>query len=142
MGFWRALDDKAATRLIYSSPVFTSTIIVQGHKRVNVDIIVGSRMSDMMSGMLMYRSVALGAAISGPLSTASCSLTLQRQAREFMGTDLGWEDVEDWSILKADGEAASEQNVTEPQPETCSFRFGCKTGQYESGCAMIRIGTT
>lgn len=135
MGFWRLIDEKAATRLVYSSPVFTSVITVQAHQRVNVGIVVGSVVSDILSAYT-------GAAISGVLSTASCSLTLQRQTRENMGTDF-WHDVDDWSILKADGEAASKQEISvTPEPETCNYRIGTKAGAWESGALIVRIGTT
>jgi len=137
MTFWKAIDEKAVTALITSAPVFTSALTVQGYQRLNIGIVVGSIVSDMLS-------LEAGVAISAVLSTASCSITLQRQMREEMGSDVwcAWHDVEDWSILAADGEAASSENITAfPEPETCRYRIGTKAGAYESGALIVRLGT-
>lgn len=125
--------------LLVSSPVFTSVIPVQAGKRLNVGIIVGSKVSDILSAK------AYSLAISAVVGTMSADLVLQRRMREDIGADstadYTWRDVESWSILTSQGEAASEENITALQePEECEYRFGCKSGDYQTGEALLRIG--
>jgi hypothetical protein len=137
-------DNKAVAALLTSSPVFTSVIKVQAFQRLNIGIIIGSKVSDILSAR------AFSAAISAVVGTLSASITLQRRMREDMGqastltgADWTWRDVDDWSVLAATGENASEENITTTQePETCEYRIGCKSGEYQTGEALLRLGTS
>lgn len=133
----------AVQGVMLSDNDFTSALIVQPYQRINVGIIIGSIVSDIVSlkGGL-GQSVRVGQAISGILSTASMSLTLQRQYPEHMGSDI-WHDVDAWSVTIAEGEAASSENISDkPEPEPMMYRIGTKTGAYESGAALVRLGTS
>ena len=90
----------------------------------------------------IFSAAEWSATISGIISTCSAMITLQRQMPEEMGGDF-WHDVEEWQILAADGEDGSSQNISDnPEPETVSYRVGIKTGEYETGLALVRIGTS
>jgi len=152
MSFFKAVKDpgiatseggKAVQRALDSDNVFTSILTVLPFQRVNVGILVGSIISDIISaGAGLSASVVLGAAISAVFSTASMSITLQRQMREEMGTDF-WRDVDAWSITFAEGEAASSENISDKsEPEIANYRLGTKEGGYETGLALIRLGTS
>lgn len=113
--------------LINSSPIFTSVIEVQGHQRVNIGIGIGS--------------VTSADAASVVISAFSGVITLQRQ----MPGDEGdyWRDVQAWSILDSDGLAGATEVITDKEePETVLYRVGCKTGEFESGLAKVRLGTS
>jgi len=149
MTFFRSISsrpagtEKAVQGIFVSDFEFTSTITVQAYQTVNIGIMIGSQVSDMLS---LYggigASVAIGAAISAIFSTASMSITLQRQYPEEMGGDF-WHDVESWSVTVAEGEAACSENISDKQePETMMYRVGVKTGAYESGLALVRLGTS
>jgi len=109
---------------IASSPVWTSTLIVQGTQRINVSIRCGSVVADPV------------------LSYFSGIVTLQRQ----FGDDAldFWRDVEIWSVTKSEGMAGSiEECTTMPEAETVTYRIGVKTGAYYSvGSCNVRLGTT
>jgi len=110
--------------LIASSPVWTSELIVQGMQRLNVSIRMGS------------------VGVSDPvLSTFSGIVTMQRR---FLDDDDGvWRDVQTWSVAAASAMGGGEEVITtSPEPETVTYRIGCKTGEYYSvGAANVRLGT-
>lgn len=112
---------------IASSPVWTSELIVQGYQRLNVSIRIGS--VDVSTASIV-------------LSTFSGLIRLQRQ---MFGDDSGvWRDVQTWAIVAGDAlDAAVETITTTPEPETCTYRLGCDTGDYYSvGAANVRLGTS
>lgn len=130
------ISDKAAQLLVESDNNWTSVIAVQGYQRLNVGIKIGSAVSDILS------AASFSATLSGIVSTCSCVFTLQRRMPEEQ-EDYHWRDVAEWSVLAADGEDASSENITDkPEPETVEYRLGVKTGDYESGTALLRIGTS
>lgn len=102
--------------IIASAPVFTSVLTVQGTKRVNVTIAIGS----LSAGS----AVNLGGTFAG-------TITLQRSFNN--GTT--WFDVNDWAV-------ATESISDKPEPETVQYRLGTKTGDYTSGEDVVRLGTT
>lgn len=65
------------------------------------------------------------------LSAFSGTITLQRT----FDNGTVWRDVETWAI-------ATESISTKPEPETCKYRIGIKTGDYVSGEALARLGTS
>jgi len=134
---------KAVQGVFFSDYEFTSALLVQAYQRVNVGIMIGSQISDIISAAGgVGASVAVGVAISAPAATASMSITLQRQYPEEMGGPF-WHDVDSWSVTIAEAEAASSENISDKsEPETMMYRVGIKTGEYESGCALIRLGTS
>lgn len=99
-----------------SAPVFTSVLTVQGTKRTNVTIAVGS----LSAGS----AVNLGGAFVG-------TVTIQRSFNN--GTT--WHDVNNWAV-------ATEAISDKPEPETVQYRLGTKTGDFTSGEAVVRLGTT
>lgn len=116
---------------IASSPVYTSTLIVQAYQRLNVGIMIGSVIA---SAGVPANSVVL--------STFSGIITLERQ---MPGDASGiWRDVQSWTIASAAGLAGSEEVITvSPEPETVKYRLGTKTGEYYSvGMANVRLGTS
>jgi hypothetical protein len=135
--------EAAVQGVFFSDNEFTSTLIVHAYQRVNVGIWIGSQVSDIISAKGgIGGSVSVGDAISAVLSTASMSITLQRQMAEEMGSDF-WHDVEFWSVTVAEGEDASSENINDKsEPETIMYRIGVKTGGYESGLALVRLGTS
>ncbi len=133
--------EKAVQAVLYSDVDFTSTLVVFPYQRVNVGIMIGSQVSDILSAGA-FSGVAPGAAISAIFSTASMSITLQRQYPEEMGGDL-WHDVDTWSVTVAEAESASSENISDKsEPETMMYRLGVKTGAYENGLALARLGTS
>jgi len=133
---------KAVQAAVYSDNVFTSAILVQAYQTVNVGIAIGSQVSDILSHWNFGASVASGEAISDPVLTARMSITLQRQYPEQMGTDF-WHDVDAWSVTIAEGEAASSENISDKsEPEVMMYRLGVKEDGYESGFALVRLGTS
>ncbi|KKL46645.1 hypothetical protein LCGC14_2343500 [marine sediment metagenome] len=135
--------EKAVQALCISATAYTSTLLVQAYQRVNVGIWIGSQISDIISAKGgVGGSVIPGALMSAIFSTASMSITLQRQMVEEMGTDY-WHDVDAWSVTVAEGEAASSENVSDKaEPEPVIYRVGTKAGAYESGAALVRLGTS
>ena len=131
---------KAVQGVFVSDFEFTSALIVYPYQRVNVGIMIGSQVSDILSAGGF--SVTVGAAISAIFSTASMSITLQRQYPEEMGSNF-WHDVDAWSVTVAEAESASSENISDKsEPETMMYRVGVKTGGYESGLALVRLGTS
>jgi len=129
-----------AAAVLTSDNVFTSAIPVQAYQRVNVGIMIGSQVSDILS--LGNFAVASGAAISAIFSTASMSITLQRQYPDEIGGSF-WHDVDSWSVTLAEGEAASSENISDKsEPEVMMYRLGTKAGGYETGLALVRLGTS
>jgi len=135
--------ERAVQGIFISDAEFTSTLNIGAYERINIGIWIGSQVSDIISAKGgIDGSVVLGTAISAIFSTASMSITLQRQMKEEIGTDF-WHDVEAWSVVTADGESASSEDISDkPEPEPAFYRIGIKKGEYESGLALIRIGTT
>jgi len=143
---------KMTSKLIFSEPtavaavltsdnVFTSAIPVQAYQRVNVGIMVGSQVSDILS-LGNFSDTISGAMISAIFSTASMSITLQRQYPGEMGGDF-WHDVDSWSVTLAEAEAASSENISDKsEPEPMMYRLGAKKAGYESGLALVRLGTS
>ncbi len=133
---------KAVQGVIYAAEVFTSALLVQAYQTVNVGIAIGSQVSDILSYWNFGNSVASGEQISDPALTASMSITLQRQYPEQMGTDF-WHDVDAWSVTIAEGEGASSENISDKsEPEVMMYRVGTKKGAWESGLALVRLGTS
>ncbi len=134
--------EKAVQGVFYTDDTYTSAILVQAYQRVNVGIAIGSRLSIILSLWNFGGSVASGAAISGIIETASMSITLQRQYPEQMGMGF-WHDVDAWSVTVAEGEEASSENISDKsEPEVVMYRIGVKSGQWESGLALVRLGTS
>ena len=98
--FWKTRTGEAVVAVITAQNEYCSAITVQAGHRVNFGIVIGSIVSDMMS------SVSPLSAISGPLSTMSASIVLQRQVGEWIGTGF-WHDVDEWAVLKASKNLAS-----------------------------------
>ncbi len=132
---------ETAVQAVFISDVeFTSALIVNPYQRVNVGIMIGSQVSDILSAGA-FSDTWPGATISGIVSTASMVITLQRQYPEELGTDF-WHDVDTWSVTIAEGEGASSENISAlSEPETMMYRAGVKTNEYESGLALVRLGT-
>jgi len=134
---------KAVQGIFVSDFEFTSALVVYPYQTVNIGIMIGSQVSDILSAKGgIGGSVAVGVAISAIFSTASMSITLQRQYPEEMGGDF-WHDVDAWSVTVAEAEEASSENISDKsEPETMMYRVGVKTGEYESGLALVRLGTS
>jgi len=135
--------EKAVQGIIFAANDYTSALTVRAYQTINVGILIGSQVSDRISAAGgLDGSVNVGAAITQILSTASMSITLQRQMREEVGGTY-WRDVECWSVTKAEGEAASSENISDKaEPEPCNYRVGVKAGAWESGLALLRLGTS
>ena len=132
---------KAVQGVFVSDFEFTSALTVYPYQTVNVGIMIGSQVSDILS-LGAFSDVTPGAAISAIFSTASMSITLQRQYPEEMGGDF-WHDVDAWSVTVAEAESASSESISDKsEPETMMYRVGVKTGGYESGLALVRLGTS
>lgn len=131
----------AVQGVFFSDYEFTSALTVYPYQRVNVGIMIGSQVSDILSAGA-FSDVVPGTVISAVLSTASMSITLQRQYPEEAGGSF-WHDVSTWSVTAAEGEAASSENISDKaEPELVIYRVGIKTGAYENGLALVRIGTS
>jgi len=134
--FWKTRTGETAFAVITAANEFTSAITVLAGHRVNLGIVTGSVVSDMLS----HESPA--SAISAVLSTCSASIVLQRQGDENLGTGI-WHDVDEWCILKADGPDAGSENISvSPEPEVCRYRAGVKTGSFDSGAVVLRVGSS
>jgi len=126
---------KATIAVLQSDVEFGSVITVQPGGRVNIGILIGSQVSDIMS------AAGFSAAFSAPNSRMSGTITLQRRMKE-EDASYHWRDVQSWSVTLAQGEGASSENITSyPEPELAEYRIGIKTGDYESGVGLARIGT-
>lgn len=144
MGFFSVTtDNKAVGAILTSDVVFTSALRVQAYQRVNIEIVIGSQVSDILSW------AAPSAALSAPASTCSAVITLQRRMRELTGFTSAaayhwtWRDIDEWAVVVADKEDASvEEITTQPEPEPAEYRIGIKTGDFQSGVALARIGTS
>lgn len=101
---------------IASSPVFTSTLIVQGKQRVNVTIAIGS--------LSVGSAVNLGGSLTG-------TVTLQRS----FNNEVTWHDVNSWAV-------ATEDISDKAEPESVQYRLGVKAGDYTSGEAVVRLGSS
>ncbi len=120
------MPDRTINTAIVSSPVFTSELVVQGHQRLNVSIRPGTSF------------------VADPtLSVVSAVFTLQRQ---LPGSDADasiWRDVNSWTVTEAVGiDGQSENITTNGEPETCKYRVGAKAGDWTSGSAFLRLGTS
>lgn len=125
---------RAAQKLLISDGEFTSVIVVQGQQHMNIGIRVGSDNSDILS----YYAYSMP--LSTVASTFSGIITLQRRMKGET-QEFEWRDVDTWSIFTTDGTDGSDENTTiTPEPETCEYRAGVKTGEYFAGAAIIRIG--
>lgn len=98
---------------INSSPIFTSAINVQAYTRTGINIHVGS-----LSG---GSAVNLGGSFTG-------TITLQRSNNN--GVTYG--DVDSWT-------AATESISANPEAGSYLYRLGCKSGEFTSGEAVIRL---
>jgi len=143
MSFFKDVDSsadsvsttKATITLLTASNDFGSIITVQPGGRVNIGILIGSQVSDIMS------AAAFSAAFSAPNSRMSADITLQRRMKE-EDAPYHWRDVQAWSVTLAQGEGASSENITSsPEPELCEYRIGVKLADYQSGVGIVRIGT-
>lgn len=143
MSFFKNIGDgrKAVQAVMEGANSWTSALIVPAYQTINVGIMIGSQVSDILS-LGNFSDTLSGAAISAILSTASMSITLQRQYPEEMGSDF-WHDVDCWSVTKAEWEEASSENISDKsEPETMMYRVGTKVGQYENGLALVRLGSS
>ena len=127
---------KRAQLLLESDNNFTSVINVQAGRRVNVGIVVGTQISDILS------AAAFSTTISQLTSVFSGTVTLQRRMNnetEF----YEWRDVSEWAINStAAGEGGSENITAYEEPENCQYRAGIKETDYTAGVGHLRIGTS
>ena len=127
--------NKRAQLLAESDNNFTSVINIQARQRLNVGIVVGTEISDILS------AAEASAAISVITSVFSGTITLQRRMLEETA-DYHWRDVAEWVISStAAGEGGSESITVSEEPETCQYRAGVKTADYTAGVAHVRVGT-
>lgn len=127
--------DKRAQLLLESDANFTSVINVQARQRVNIGIVVGTQISDILS------AASFSTTISQLTSIFSATVTLQRRMLEDTA-DYAWRDVASWVVSSGSGGDGGQENITaSPEPETCQYRAGIKTAGYVAGVGHIRIGT-
>jgi hypothetical protein len=127
---------RAAQKWLISDVEWTSVIVVQGHQRLNIGIVIGNQISDILS------HIGHSEAISATASVFSGTISLQRRMRE-EDQDFHWRDVATWAIASVSGgEGGSENITTYSEPETCQYRAGVDTGEYNGGAAIVRIGTS
>lgn len=127
--------NKRAQLLLESDFNFTSVIDVQARQRVNIGIIVGTQISDILS------AASFSAAISELTSVFSGTVTLQRKMLEDTA-DYAWRDVAEWVISSSVGGDGGSENITaNPEPETCQYRAGIKETEFTDGVGLLRIGT-
>jgi len=111
--------------LFASDNVWTSELVIQGKQTINVGLWIGS--------LISYASVVL--------STASAIITLQRHMSG--DPDDMWRDVEAWSVQLTDKQAGNSEDISDKlEPETCTYRFGIKKDDYQSGTMYGRLGTS
>ena len=129
---------KAAQRFISSDEAWTSVITVQGHQRLNIGILVGSQISDIIS------AAGFSDTISGINSFFTGIVTLQRRMPE-EDESYHWRDVAEWSISSVAINKGGSENITAyPDPETAQYRLGltAAAAAYVAGVAHIRLGTS
>ena len=129
--------NKRAQLLMVSgaSAIFTSVIAVQARQRVNIGIVVGTQISDILS------AAAFSATISQLTSVFSTTVTLQRRMLDETA-DYNWRLVAEWAISSsAAGEGGSETITTSEEPETVQYRAGIVAGDNVLGVGHLRIGT-
>ncbi len=105
---------------IASDNIYMSVLSVQGYQRVNFGLIVGS--IDATTG-----SITSDGSFTG-------TVTLQRRF-----ADAYWRDVYSWAVAASGN---TESITDKPEPESCDYRAGIKTGEYTSGEVVVRIGTS
>ena len=128
--------NKRAQLLCESDNNFTSVIQVQAHQRINVGILVGSQISDILSAAGLS-----AASFATPASVFSGTITLQRRMPEETES-YHWRDVDEWVIDSAAINTGGSENITvSPEPETVQYRAGIKTTDFTAGDAIVRIGT-
>ena len=129
---------KKAQLLIVSDTEWTSGVFVQGHQRLNVGIVIGTEISDILS------AAAFSAVTSVVTSVFSGIITLQRRMPE-EDASYHWRTVSSWTIASTGGGVGGSENITAyPEPETAEYRAGV-TGDaaaYVGGVAHLRIGTS
>ena len=126
---------KRAQLLLESDNNFTSIIDVQARQRVNIGIVVGNQISDILS------TAEFSVSISAILSVFSGTITLQRRMLDETH-DYSWRDVDLWTINSSSGGVGGSEDITtSEEPETVEYRAGIKTGDYAGGVGHIRIGT-
>ena len=111
-----------------ASGVWTSTLFVQAHQRLNVGIAIGSVEANLSTPVI---------------STFSGIITLQRNLPN--DPDGFWRDVEEWSILAADALDGASENITvNGEPESCQYRLGIKdtSADYYTNFVTVRLGTS
>ena len=126
---------------IASDPVFTSVIRVQAGQRVNIGVMVTTSL-DVIStptGSVASMSIVLQRKMAGDtLDSATASYDT-----EGIG-NLGWRDVEAWSIVQSTAYEASFESISDkPEPETCYYRLGTAPSMYSGGVGTVyaRLGT-
>lgn len=128
--------NKRAQLLLESDNNFTSEIVVQAGRRVNIGIVVGTQISDILS------AASFSAAISQLTSVFSGTVTLQRRMNNETAS-YEWRDVSEWVINSSGAGIGGSENITaQPEPETVSYRAGIKTTDYTGGVGHVRIGTS
>ena len=136
------LSKNKAQLLVESDNNWTSTIAVQGHQRLNIGIVVGEGVSDLLSHITLASAGLSITSYATFDSVFSGTIQLQRRMGE-EDQDFQWRDVSEWAISSsAAGEGGSENITVTPEPETVEYRAGVKTTEYTGGDALIRIGTS
>lgn len=67
------------------------------------------------------------------------TIVLQRQFLESEEGSSTWRDVDSWDVTAASDD--QEFITSNAEPETVKYRIGCKTGEYTSGGAGVRLGS-
>ncbi len=67
------------------------------------------------------------------------TIVVQRQFLEHEEGSSTWRDVDSWDITAASED--QERRFETPEAETVKLRIGCKTGDYTSGSAPVRLGS-
>lgn len=84
-------------------------------------------------------NICLYLSAAGSYSVFTGTITLQR----LLSGDASFKrDVESWAINSAAaGDGAFELITDKPEPESCWYRIGCKTGDYTGGAIEeLRLG--
>ena len=115
--------------LITAEATFTSELVVQGHKRLNVGLWIGSI-------DCTYSEVVQ--------STLSATVTLFRQLPGDP-TDM-WRVVESWAVVNGDEQDGNIESISAlPEPETCSYKIGVREGDWSGDAGDLcyaRLGTS
>ena len=133
-------DGKKAAQLLIvdnTASTWTSIIRVQGHQRLNVGIMVG----DQISEILLKNTFS--ATISALASIFSGTITLQRRYPE-EDEVFQFRDVDNWAVNSSGGGEGGSENITAyPDPETVEYRLGLKAAaDYTGGITLVRLGTS